>query len=101
MKAEAEESGETSDYKPNDKTQQRIQILVYVLYALGIGFFIGLCCLWKNLAIAIAVLKTSAVIIMHNIRMFFMPFFSAFVIMLWTTFWIVFFILLLSTGKIT
>ena len=75
--------------------------MVYVLYGLGVVFFIALCCLWKNIAIAIAVLKTSAVIIMHNIRMLFMPIFSSFVVIIWTMIWITFFILFISSGKIT
>lgn len=75
--------------------------MVYVLYGLGILFFIALCCLWKNLAIAIAVLKTSAMIVMRNIRMLFMPFVSSFLIILWMFIWIMMFILLVSCGKIT
>ena len=84
-----------------DKTAKRLKITSYILWGLGIVFFIALCCLWKNLVIAIAVLKTSAVIVMRNIRMLFMPFFSSIIIVLWTTIWLVFFVLLISSGKIT
>jgi MFS family permease len=84
-----------------DKTAKRLKIASIVLYCLGIVFFIALCCLWKNLAIAIAVLKTAAVIVMRNIRMLLMPFASSLVILLWTATWLVFFILLVSCGKIT
>ena len=64
MKGFEEGHPENSDeYKPNDKAQKRIQIAVYVLYALGVLFFIALCCFWKNIKIAIAVLKTAALII--------------------------------------
>lgn len=52
----ANSSGSSKDYKPDDKNQQYIQYTVYGLYGLGVIFFIALCCLWKNIAIAIAVL---------------------------------------------
>ena len=89
------------DYKPDDKTQKTIKYAAYGLYGLGVVFFIALCCLWHNLAVAIAVLKTSAVIVMRNIRMLFMPFFSSLLVCLWMISWISVFILLVSTGKIT
>lgn len=98
----SKEAGEGSDkIKAKDKTQERIQILVYVLYGLGIVFIIGLCCCWKNISIAIAVLKTSSVIVMRNIRMLLMPFFSSGFIVMWTSCWISLFIMLISTAKIT
>lgn len=84
-----------------DKTAKRLKVTGIVLYVLGILFFCALCCMWKNLAIAIAVLKTSAVIVMRNTRMLFMPFVSSFVIVLWSSIWVCFFILLMATGKIT
>lgn len=98
----SKEAGEDSEkIKARDKTQQRIQIVVYVIYGLGIGFFLALCCLWKNMAIAIAVLKTSSVIVMRNIRMLLMPFVSSIFIVGWTFVWISMFILLISSAKIT
>ena len=96
----ANSSGNSNDYKPDDKNQKYIQYTVYGLYGLGVVFFIALCCLWKNIAIAIAVLQTASVIIMRNIRMLFMPWFSAFCIMIWTMAWLTGFILLISSGKI-
>lgn len=89
------------DYKPDDKTQKTIKYAAYGLYGLGVVFFIALCCLWKNIAIAIAVLKTSSMIIMRNLRMLFMPWFGSFFVMLWSMAWITGFILLVSAGKIT
>lgn len=89
------------DYKPDDRTQKTIKYVAYGLYGLGVVFFIALCCLWKNIAIAIAVLKTASMIIMRNIRMLFMPWFGSFFVMLWTMAWITGFILLISAGKIT
>lgn len=101
VKAQKQAGQSGNKIKAKDKTQDRIQILVYVIYGVGVLFFIGLCCLWKNLSIAIAVLKTSSVIVMRNIRMLFMPFLSSLFIVLWTSFWISMFILLISSAKIT
>lgn len=75
--------------------------MVYGLYGLGVLFFLALCCLWKNIAIAIAVLKTASMIVMRNIRMLFMPWVASLVIVTWTGIWISGFILLVSSGKIT
>lgn len=84
-----------------DKNAKQLEIAVYVLYGVGVCFFIALCCLWHNLSIAIAVLKTAAVIVMRNCRMLCMPFFSSLLIVGWMMLWIWMFILLVSCGEIT
>jgi len=85
----------------DDKTHAYIQYAVYALYGLGVAFFVALCCLYKNIAISIAVLKTASMIVMRNIRVLFMPFCAGALLVLWTSTWIYGFILLVSCGKIT
>ena len=46
---------------------------IYVLYALTGIYFLAVLCLCKDIAVSVAVLKTSAVIILGNLRVLLVP----------------------------
>ena len=73
----------------------------YTLYGLCVAYFICLCCMYKNIRVSIQVLKTASVIIMGNIRMLFVPFFEAILLLCWSAFWLLAFGHLLACGEIT
>jgi hypothetical protein len=77
------------------------KVSVYVLMAIGVLYFILVVCLWKNIYISIIVLKTAAVILIQNARIYFLPFFCAVLLLLWMVSWIFNSVLLISTGAIT
>ena len=70
------------------------------LYALTALYFLAICCLYKNIAISVGVLKTAAVIIFKNMRILLMPFCSALCLVCWSSYWATGFAFLLSTGEI-
>jgi hypothetical protein len=63
-------------------------------------YFIALICLFKDIAISVGVLKTSAIIVIRNLRILLMPFFQALFLVVWVIFWISSFSFLMSTGDI-
>jgi solute carrier family 44 protein 1 (choline transporter-like protein) len=84
-----------------NNTGTYIQVGVYVLYGICAFYFIALCCMFKDIAISVGVLKTSALIVIRNIRMLFIPFFSAIILVIWASFWLSSFSYLISSGTIT
>jgi len=89
------------DEAKKNPTSWKIKIAVYTLYTLFGVYFVCICCMLKNIKIAIAVLKTSASIIVNNIRILFMPFYSCICVIGWTALWLFFFVHLISAGHIT
>jgi hypothetical protein len=61
---------------------------VYVLLGLGALYFILLLCLWKNIYVSVVVLKTSAIILIQNIKIYTLPFACAVTLLAWMIFWI-------------
>jgi len=84
----------------DQNTGKALRFVVYGLYGLTGAYFLAICCLWKNIAVSVAVLKTSAVIIFKNLRILLMPFFSALCLLTWCIYWATTFGYLLSTGQI-
>ena len=70
------------------------------LNVLTVVYFLAICCLYKNIAISVGVLKTSAAIIFQNMRILLMPFCSALCVLCWSSYWITGLAFLLSTGEI-
>lgn len=64
-------------------------------------YLICLACMWKNIKISIAILKTTSTIVMKNVRILLIPFVEAIMVVGWTFFWLYSFFMLVSTGKIT
>jgi hypothetical protein len=56
--------------------------------------------MFKNIAVSISVLKTSAIIIIRNLRMLLMPLIEAIVLTLWIGLWLYGFFHLASSGTI-
>lgn len=74
---------------------------VYALYGLFVMYFCCILCMWKNIKITIAVLKTTSYIVFHNIRILFIPLVESIVVVTWTFIWLYLFIMFISTAKIT
>ena len=73
----------------------------YCVYGLAGVFFIAVCCLWKAIRVSVAILKTTAVIIIRNLKLLVMPFLSTCTILCWMLFSLHNFGYLLSSGTIT
>ena len=71
------------------------------MYALTVAFFVALCCLFKDIAVSVGVLKTSALVVVRNFRILLMPFFSAILLAIWSSVWVANFSYLMSSGEIT
>jgi len=100
-KAKTPDLKKEKDETKKNRTSWKIKIATYVLYTLFGFYFVCICCMLKNIKIAIAVLKTSACIMKNNIRILFMPFYSAICVIVWTALWLFFFVHLISAGNIT
>ena len=71
------------------------------MLAIGLAYFIALCCLFDNIAVSVAVLKTSSVILIQNIRVYTLPFMSTWILFGWIMLWLYNASYLVSTGEIT
>ena len=78
-----------------------MKAFVYVLLAIGLAYFIALCCLLDNIAVSVAVLKTSSVILIQNMRVYTLPFMSTWILFGWIMLWLYNASYLVSTGEIT
>jgi len=78
-----------------------VKAFVYVLLAIGLAYFIALCCLLDNIAVSVAVLKTSSVILIQNMRVYALPFMSTWILFGWIMLWLYNASYLVSTGEIT
>ena len=95
-----------SKHYPSDKTISKnnldvgmdLKIACYVLYGVVALYFVAICCLYKDIEVAVAVLRTSATIVMKNIRMLLLPLASGVCILLWACGWAAGFGYLLSCG---
>lgn len=76
-------------------------VATYVVYGLAVLYFIAVCCLWKAIRVSVAILKTTAVIIIRNLKLLIMPLFSTIAIVTWVMFAINNLGYLLSSGTIT
>lgn len=77
-----------------------IQAGVYAIFTLAGIYFILLICLFKDIATSVAVLKTSAIIVINNLRILFMPLLECVFLVAWLVFWVSAFSFLVSTGEI-
>ena len=73
---------------------------VYALWVLIGIYAICICCLYKNIRIAIQILKTSAIVLVRNIYVIFIPLLSQIFILLWVGFWMYNLLMLFSTCDI-
>lgn len=80
---------------------QTVQIIVYVLYSLAGLYFLCILCLFKGIQVSIAVLETAAQVIIRNIRILLVPFFSAIFIFSYIGVWILGAIYLISSANVT
>lgn len=85
----------------NDHNGKIIKFVHYSLYVLFVTYMVCVACMWKNIKISIAVLKTTSVIVFRNMRLLVMPLCSGVFVVTWTACWLYFFFMLVSTGKIT
>lgn len=56
--------------------------------------------MFKDISVSIGVLKTSAIIVVRNLRILFMPMCQGIFLVLWISVWVVNFSYLVSTGDI-
>jgi len=96
--AQADEANKNENKNNNGKY---LQAFVYFLYTVTVAYFIALCCLFKDIAVSVGVLKTSAIVVVRNFRILLMPFFSALILVIWCSAWVANFSFLLSSGEIT
>mmetsp|Transcript_10816 Transcript_10816/g.16438 ORF Transcript_10816/g.16438 Transcript_10816/m.16438 type:complete len:141 (-) Transcript_10816:780-1202(-) len=90
------------DTNPNkDTTGHLLQISVYVLYGLTGLYFLIVLCLFRNIAVSIAVLKTSSIVLLNNLRVIIIPFIASAFILTYIVAWVVGIVYLLSCGNIT
>lgn len=81
------------NYGPDsDVSEQNYGHLVHVgvvaLWTLSVVYFLAICCLYSNITVSIAVLKTSAQVLVQNMRVIFLPFIAAMVLSTWVVFWV-------------
>lgn len=74
---------------------------VYVLLVLGLCYLIALCCLFDNIAVSVAVLKTSSIVLIKNVKIYTLPIMSTWILFGWITWWLYAASWLISTGEIT
>lgn len=84
----------------DNKVAKTIQITVYVLYTVAGVFCLMILCLCKSIRISVAVLKTSAEVLMKNIRVLIVPFISCFFVIGFMGLWLVSTGYLLACGNI-
>ena len=98
-----------SKHYPSDKTIAKkgdmdmgmdLKIACYVLYGVVGLYFIAICCLYKDIEVSVAVLRTSATIVIKNLKMLLLPLFSSLCVLFWSLGWVAGFGYLLSTGQI-
>ena len=83
------------------KQGNAIQYSVYILYGLAGIYFLSILCLYKSIAVSVAVLKTASLIIIRNIRVLIVPFIAAIFIFSFVGAWLFGFGHLLSCANIT
>lgn len=77
---------------------QTYQYVSYVIFGIAGLSFIGLLCMWKNIRLAIAIIKTATLFVMETpLVMLVPPLFAIFVVVWWGV-WIVGFVYLYSVG---
>ena len=84
----------------NEDIGNFLQIFIYVLYVLTAIYFLTVLCLWKDIAVSVSVLKTSAVIILGNMRVLLVPAFATLTIFTFVFGWGVALCYLLSRANI-
>lgn len=84
----------------SEKQGNAIQYSVYALYGIAGVYFLTILCLYKSIAVSVAVLQTASVIIIRNIRVLIIPFIAAIFIFAYIGSWLVGFGYLLSNAHI-
>ena len=72
-----------------------------MLYGVTVIYFLAVLCLCKDIAVSVAVLKTSAVIILGNMRVLLVPSLGTFIILCYVFAWGIGLCFLLSRANIT
>lgn len=90
-----------ADATGNEDVGKILQIFIYVLYVLTGIYFLAVLCLYKDIAVSVAVLKTSAVIILGNMRVLLVPSIGTLIILTYVFGWGIGLCFLLSRGNIT
>ena len=89
-----------SNYPEGDNTQKWLNYAAYTIWGLTGVYCLAVLCCWYSIKIAVKVLRTSARIIMGNLRMILVPIVSIAITAVWIAASLYFFIWLLSTGDI-
>lgn len=89
------------NYPDGDSTQKWLNVAAYTIWVLTGIYVILVCCLYYSIVISIKVLKTSAKVIMNNMRMIIVPLIGIAFIVCWLAFFTYGLLYLLSCGTIT
>ena len=71
------------NYPEGDTTQKWLNIAAYAVWVVNVIYILLVCCLYYSIKISIKVLKTSAKVIMNNMRMIIVPLLGIAVIICW------------------
>ena len=87
-------------YRDNSNTKKYLHIGAYLAWTLTALFFLIILCLYNNIKIATAVLKTSATFISDNMHTLLIPIFSMIFTISFGLVWMTISIFLFSAGEI-
>ena len=87
-------------YGPDELHNQGAKF-IYFLEFCTVALFILLACLYKDIKVSIAVLKTAGDVIVRNFMILFVPLVSTLINIAWTSLWLTNFGYLLSCGEIS
>ena len=90
----------TVNYPEGDTTQKWLNIGAYTIWVLLGVYALAICCMFYSIKISVKVLKTSATIIMHNMRMIIIPLVGIAFVALWVCFSTYFLLYLGSCGEV-
>ena len=90
----------TINYPEGDSTQKWLNIAAYTLWALTGIYVLLVCCLYYSIKISIKILRSSAKVIMNNMRMIIVPVVGIALIICWVAFFTYGLLYLMSCGNI-
>lgn len=90
-----------TNYPEGNNTQKWLNYASYAIWGLSVIYVLAVLCCWYSIKIAVKVLRTSARIIMGNLRMVLIPIISILFTAVWIAASMYFMLWLLSCGKIT
>jgi hypothetical protein len=87
-------------YPEGDTARIYIKLCAYVIWGLAVIYFLILLCMCINIQIAIAMMKTSAIFVSHNLKTVFVPFFAFIFVGIFVIGWVIGAVCLFSVGEI-